>query len=109
MAVRDITELLRNIDLPTLRQFASETIIKAITSVVADHYEGQLCSILKQKYGAGYLTKSEIRLSILDGLTKDEAEALSVDVGSKPGATLNRALPGSAIFYIGMRSEAMNS
>ena len=86
MAVRDITELLRNIDLPTLRQFASETIIKAITSVVADHYEGQLCSILKQKYGAGILTKSEIRLSILDGLTKDEAEALSVDVGLKPGS-----------------------
>src|SRR6266446_10969270 len=73
MPPTDITVLLRKIDLPTLRVFAGETIIKAIESVTPANYEGQLCEILKLKYGDDILTEQRIRLALLDSIKEEEA------------------------------------
>lgn len=56
----DVADLLRKVDLPSLRGFAGETIIKAIESVRPANYEGQLSEILKLKYGNDILNVKAI-------------------------------------------------
>jgi DNA repair protein RadD len=77
----EITELLRRIDLPSLRSFAGETIIKAIESVTPANYEAQLCEILKLKYGNDILVEKAIRLSLLDSLKEEEARKFCQALG----------------------------
>jgi superfamily II DNA or RNA helicase len=86
MPPTEITELLRRIDLPSLRSFAGETIIKAIESVTPANYEGQLCEILKLKYGNDILAEKSIRLALLDSLKEDEARASCIALGLPSGS-----------------------
>jgi superfamily II DNA or RNA helicase len=82
----DLTELLRKIDLPSLRTFAGETIIKAIESVTPANYEGQLCEILKLKYGNDILAERPIRLALLDSLKEGEARTFCSTLGLSSGS-----------------------
>ncbi len=86
MPHKEITDLLRKIDLPSLRAFAGETIIKAIESVTPANYEGQLCEILKLKYGNEILAEKPIRLALLDSLKDDEARAFCQTLGLPSGS-----------------------
>lgn len=78
----EIEELLRNIDLPTLRTFAGETIIAAIEAVAPARHERELCKILQLKYGPDILERREIRLAIIDGLSKQQAEDFAHRIGA---------------------------
>jgi DNA repair protein RadD len=86
MPHNEITELLRKIDLPSLRSFAGETIIKAIESVTPANYEGQLCEILNLKYGNDILAEKPIRLALLDSLKEDEARGFCQTLGLPSGS-----------------------
>jgi DNA repair protein RadD len=70
----EIVELLRNIDLPTLRSFAGETIISAIEAVAPARFEREVCEILRLKFGSDILEERDIRIAILDGLKREQAE-----------------------------------
>src|ERR1041384_8643063 len=82
----EITDLLRRIDLPSLRAFAGETIIKAIESVTPANYEAQLCEILKLKYGNDILAEKRIRLALLDCLKEDQARSFCTALHLTPGS-----------------------
>lgn len=77
----EIVELLRNIDLPSLRKFAGETIITAIEAVAQARFEREVCEILRLKFGSGILEEQPIRAAILDGLQRPTAEEFCQKLG----------------------------
>ena len=60
--------------------------LKAIESVTPANYEGQLCEILKLKYGNDILAEKPIRLALLDSLKEDNARAFCSNLGIPSGS-----------------------
>jgi len=87
MPAVELGELLRKIDLPSLRSFAGETIIKAIEAVARADREGQIADILRLKYGDEILTEKRIRMSLLDSLSEQQAKEFCALVGVAEGSS----------------------
>lgn len=68
---------LSRIDLNSLRVFAGETILKAIKDIVKTNLEDELSEILLLKFGNSILDSKEVRLSIIDSLSIEEAQNLA--------------------------------
>lgn len=68
---------IRRFGLPTLRELAGETLLKAVEGCSPSEQESQLAEILSLRHANGILEIREIRDSLIDSLNENEAKNLS--------------------------------
>jgi DNA repair protein RadD len=82
---------LRRFGLPTLRDLAGETLLKAVEGCAPSEQESQLAEILHLRYGTTILEIKEIRKSLIDSLSESEGLELARLAGLAGSSHLQRS------------------
>src|SRR5262245_39203999 len=82
---------LRRFGLPTLRELAGETLLKAVEGCAPSEQESQLAEIIHLRYGTKILEVKEIRKCLIDALSEAEGVELGRLAGISGSSHIQRS------------------